>query len=206
VSRSCPTPRSHRVRGWANRNGLLDRSRKELGSDKRSRRQHNSLRRCSPRLGRWAERTDSKVRRHCAGRDGAFAEEIIHPGDHEAHGEDIRACFRVAFTTSPLVVSSMANICWRARKSHPINSHLGLLRSELCRVNTEQSIRAVARPASLRHQSGVCYRRVLKKDFISRSTSARLVLLAVGTFVCLRAGLFRLFRTHLFRPLPHGLQ
>jgi hypothetical protein len=36
---------------------LLDRSRKELGSDKRSRRQHNSLRRCSPRLGRWAEGT-----------------------------------------------------------------------------------------------------------------------------------------------------
>src|SRR5277367_5571861 len=35
------------------------------------------------------------------------------------------------------------------------NSHLGLLRSELCRVNTEQSTRAVARPASLRHQSGL---------------------------------------------------
>ena len=35
------------------------------------------------------------------------------------------------------------------------NPHLGLLRSELCRVNTEQSTRAVARPASLRHQSGV---------------------------------------------------
>src|SRR5271154_6953177 len=33
------------------------------------------------------------------------------------------------------------------------NPHLGLLRSELCRVNTEQSTRAVARPASLRHQS-----------------------------------------------------
>src|SRR5580700_682123 len=35
------------------------------------------------------------------------------------------------------------------------NLHLGLLRSEPCRVNTEQSTRAVARPASLRHQSGV---------------------------------------------------
>src|SRR5690349_1322214 len=35
------------------------------------------------------------------------------------------------------------------------NPHLGLLRSELCRVNTEQSTRAVARPASLRHQSGM---------------------------------------------------
>src|SRR5580700_9381887 len=35
------------------------------------------------------------------------------------------------------------------------NSHLGLLRSELCRVNTEQSTRAVARPASLRHHSGL---------------------------------------------------
>src|SRR5215471_20853644 len=34
------------------------------------------------------------------------------------------------------------------------NFHLGLLRSELCRVNTEQSTRAVARPASLRHQPG----------------------------------------------------
>ena len=34
------------------------------------------------------------------------------------------------------------------------NSHLGLLRSEICRVNTAQSTRAVARPASLRHQSG----------------------------------------------------
>src|SRR5271154_4622897 len=35
------------------------------------------------------------------------------------------------------------------------NSHLGLLRSEHCRANTEQSTRAVARPASLRHHSGV---------------------------------------------------
>src|SRR5580700_10115838 len=35
------------------------------------------------------------------------------------------------------------------------NSHLGLLRSELCRVNTAQSTRAAARPASLRHQSAV---------------------------------------------------
>src|SRR5271170_8319028 len=35
------------------------------------------------------------------------------------------------------------------------NPHLGLLRSELCWVNTEQSTRAVARPASLRHHSGV---------------------------------------------------
>src|SRR6202171_3640125 len=34
------------------------------------------------------------------------------------------------------------------------NSHLGLLRSELCRVNSAQSTRAIARPASLRHQSG----------------------------------------------------
>src|SRR5271167_3110968 len=33
------------------------------------------------------------------------------------------------------------------------NPHLGLLRSELCRANTEQSTRAVARPVSLRHQS-----------------------------------------------------
>src|SRR5262249_2576940 len=33
------------------------------------------------------------------------------------------------------------------------NFHLGLLRSELCRANTAQSTRAVARPASLRHQS-----------------------------------------------------
>ena len=32
---------------------------------------------------------------------------------------------------------------------------LGLLRSELCRVHTEQSTRAVERPASLRHRSGV---------------------------------------------------
>src|SRR4029077_9069276 len=37
------------------------------------------------------------------------------------------------------------------------NSHLGLLRSELCRVNTEQSTRAVERPASLRHQSGLSF-------------------------------------------------
>src|SRR3984957_3426802 len=35
------------------------------------------------------------------------------------------------------------------------NLHLGLLRSEHCRVNTEQFTRAVARPASLRHHSGV---------------------------------------------------
>jgi hypothetical protein len=33
------------------------------------------------------------------------------------------------------------------------NSHLGLLRSEHCRVNTEQFTRAVARPTSLWHQS-----------------------------------------------------
>src|SRR5258708_965245 len=33
------------------------------------------------------------------------------------------------------------------------NSHLGLLRSEHCRVNTEQFTRAVAGPASLWHQS-----------------------------------------------------
>src|SRR4029077_14164348 len=33
------------------------------------------------------------------------------------------------------------------------NSHLGLLRSVHCRVNTEQFTRAVARPASLWHQS-----------------------------------------------------
>src|SRR5271170_1024164 len=37
------------------------------------------------------------------------------------------------------------------------NSHLGLLRSEHCRVNTEQSTRAVARPASLRHHSEVIH-------------------------------------------------
>jgi hypothetical protein len=34
-----------------------------------------------------------------------------------------------------------------------LNSHLGLLRSEHCRVHTEQLTRAVARPASLWHQS-----------------------------------------------------
>jgi len=34
------------------------------------------------------------------------------------------------------------------------NPHLGLLRSEHCRVNTAQFTRAVGRPASLRHQSG----------------------------------------------------
>jgi hypothetical protein len=66
---------------------LLDRSRKELGSHERSRRQHNSLRRCSRRLGCRAERTDSNVRRHCAGRDGAFAKEVIHPRDHEERGD-----------------------------------------------------------------------------------------------------------------------
>src|ERR1700729_519600 len=33
------------------------------------------------------------------------------------------------------------------------NLHLGLLRSELCRVNTAQSTRSVPRLASLRHQS-----------------------------------------------------
>src|SRR6266850_390579 len=35
------------------------------------------------------------------------------------------------------------------------NSDLGLLRSELYRVNTAQATRAVARPVSLRHQSGM---------------------------------------------------
>jgi len=35
--------RSHRVCGWANRNGLLHRWRKELGSDERGERQHYSL-------------------------------------------------------------------------------------------------------------------------------------------------------------------
>ena len=37
------------------------------------------------------------------------------------------------------------------------NSPLGLLRSEHCRVNTEQFTRAVARPTSLRHQSGLSH-------------------------------------------------
>src|SRR5689334_23507226 len=47
----------------ANRNGLLARWRKELGAPERSERQHDCLRRRSPRLGRRREGTNSQIRR-----------------------------------------------------------------------------------------------------------------------------------------------
>jgi hypothetical protein len=62
---------------------------------------------------------------------------------------------RVLFSSSSVVVSSIANVCWRRCKSRPGILISGPLRSELGRVNTEQSTRAVVSPNSLRHQTGV---------------------------------------------------
>ena len=64
------------------------------------------------------------------------------------------SCFRVAFTGSPVVLSSMPTSAGE-RADHILKFASRLLRSELCRVNTEQSTRAVARPASLRHHSAL---------------------------------------------------
>src|ERR1700686_4007756 len=63
-------------------------------------------------------------------------------------------------TISPVVVSSIANACWRACKSHPIIRISASFGPSSVRVNTAQFTRAVARPASLRHQS----------DFLSRAS------------------------------------
>ena len=64
------------------------------------------------------------------------------------------------------------------------NFHLGLLRSELCRANTAQSTRAVARPASLRHQSGL--RRLLPDCRPSSRNSKRSQPTATSTSTCMR--------------------
>src|ERR1700736_227062 len=50
------------------------------------------------------------------------------------------------------------------------NSHLGLLRSEHCRVNTAQFTRAVARPASLWHQSDISNNVGPVKSFLEHTT------------------------------------
>src|SRR5580704_8889951 len=55
-------------------------------------------------------------------------------------------------STSPVVVSNIANVCWRACKSHPIILISASFGPSTVRVNTEQFTRAVARPASLWHQ------------------------------------------------------
>src|SRR6266566_2002606 len=55
-------------------------------------------------------------------------------------------------TTSPVVVSNIANTCWRASKSHPIILISASFGPSTVRANTEQFTRAVARPASLWHQ------------------------------------------------------
>ena len=64
---------------------------------------------------------------------------------------DIRTSF---VPTSPVGGVPASPTSAGERANHIYNSRLGLLRSELCRVNTEQSTRAVAGPASLRRQSG----------------------------------------------------
>src|SRR6266481_2822644 len=56
-------------------------------------------------------------------------------------------------TTSPVSVSSIATACWRACKSHPIILISASFGPSSVRANTEQFTRAVARPASLWHQS-----------------------------------------------------
>src|SRR6202158_5873779 len=61
----------------------------------------------------------------------------------------VASCVRVMVTTSPVVVSSIANVCWRACKSHPIILISASFGPSTVGVNTEQSTRTVARPASL---------------------------------------------------------
>src|SRR5580704_7078545 len=55
-------------------------------------------------------------------------------------------------STSPVVVSNIATVCWRACKSHPIILISASFGPSAVGVNTEQFTRAVARPASLWHQ------------------------------------------------------
>jgi hypothetical protein len=97
--------------------------------------------------------------------DSQFFHEVQKPlhrsGGFDAHTNRSRKAaielsrFRVLFTTSPVLVSSIANVCWRASKSHPIIFTSASFGPSSVRVNTEQFTRAVTRPASLRHQSGV---------------------------------------------------
>jgi hypothetical protein len=47
------------------------------------------------------------------------------------------SCFRVMATISPVVVSSIANACWRACKSHPIIRISASFGPSTVRVNTE---------------------------------------------------------------------
>src|SRR5579863_4819487 len=54
--------------------------------------------------------------------------------------------------SSPVVGSSIANVCWRACKSHPIILISASFGPSTVRANTEQFTRAVAGPASLWHQ------------------------------------------------------
>ena len=51
--------------------------------------------------------------------------------------------------TAPVVVPSIANVCWRACKSHPIILISASFGPSTVRVITEQFTRAVARPTSL---------------------------------------------------------
>src|ERR1700681_4075706 len=110
----------------------------------------------------------------CRMTDQAFDSELFHEIHKPLHGSSgfdsythrpwkrgIKLPHVVAFVRqSPLHDFSRGGVQHRQRllatmQIASYNSHLGLLRSELCRVNTEQSTRAVARPASLRHQSAV---------------------------------------------------
>jgi hypothetical protein len=70
----------------------------------------------------------------------------------------VQSIARVSFTTSPVAVSSIANVCWRACKSHPIIRISASFDPSTVGVNTEQSTRVVAGPTSLWHQSGMWIR------------------------------------------------
>src|ERR1700677_2517230 len=78
---------------------------------------------------------------------------------HRTGKRGIKLPHTVAFVRETLVhnfsrrVSSIANVCWRACKSHPIIRISASFDPSTVGVNTEQSTRAVARPTSLWHQS-----------------------------------------------------
>jgi hypothetical protein len=88
------------------------------------------------------------------------------------------SCFRVVFTTSPVVVSSIANVCWRAYKSHFMIFTSAPVGPSPVWVNTEQSTRVVTRPATVRHQSGIDLWLVIRLASQCRSLAKKFVMSA----------------------------
>src|ERR1700733_4878688 len=67
------------------------------------------------------------------------------------------SCARVWFTTSPVAVSSIANVCLRACQSHPIIRISASFVPSTVGVNTEPSTRHLVRPTSVWHQAGLAH-------------------------------------------------